>query len=224
MLEKLIEFLKLTPLYSAYRYINDQRAKGIWERQGRPAPPPPVVKQEIVRAYARAFGMHTMIETGTYLGEMIRATRGLFEHVYSIEIDHTLANCARRRFRNERGTITILHGDSGERIAYILEGIEEPCLFWLDSHYSGGLTSRGSSETPIMQELDHIFNHRASGHVILIDDARCFTGKGDYPSMEELRECVLKRWPGCSFTVRHDIIRIHRAVDFEVEDFGTDGN
>lgn len=212
------ERLKLTPAYDVYRYFNDRRARAIWERSGRPVPPPPVVKQEIVRAYARAFDLHTLVETGTYLGEMIRATRVLFDRIYSIEIDRTLVNRARRRFHRHRATVTILHGDSGERIARILEGMEEPCLFWLDSHYSGGLTSRGASETPVMQELGHIFNHRIMDHVILIDDARCFTGQGDYPTLDELREYVMKRHPGWHFSVRHDIIRIHRAVEFEVED------
>ena len=81
-------------------------------------------------------------------------------------------------------------------------------MFWLDAHYSSGVTARGVVDSPIAQELETIFSHPAKGHVILIDDAREFTGHGGYPTIEELYEFVLARKPGWRMLVYNDMIRI----------------
>ncbi len=46
-----------------------------WERAGRPVPPPNAVKQQVVRQTSIAFGLTTLVETGTFRGDMIRANR-----------------------------------------------------------------------------------------------------------------------------------------------------
>jgi len=48
-------------------------------------------------------------------------------------------------------------------------------------------------------------------HVILIDDAREFTGANDYPTIDELRKFVGDSMPGFHLEVRDDIVRIHKA-------------
>ncbi|MBI4494137.1 MAG: hypothetical protein HY690_15220 [Chloroflexi bacterium] len=105
--------------------------------------------------------------------------------------------------------VSILHGDSSDVLPEILSKIAEPALFWLDGHYSGGVTARGKYETPVWQELQHILNHSAAWHVILIDDARCFVGQSDYPTLQETRDLVWRKHPEWLFDVAHDIIRIH---------------
>jgi hypothetical protein len=67
--------------------------------------------------------------------------------------------------------------------------IDQPALFYLDGHYSGGITARAAKDTPIYEELSHIFEHDPR-HVIVIDDARCFGRDPDYPSLHELREFI----------------------------------
>jgi hypothetical protein len=80
-------------------------------------------------------------------------------------------------------------------------------LFWLDGHYSGGVTGIGSLETPIIKELQTIFNHPLSKkHVILIDDARLFNGTRDYPKIEELQVFVKTQKENLEFYVENDII------------------
>jgi len=59
-----------------------------------------------------------------------------------------------------------------------------------------------------MKELRRIFNHEIKNHVILIDDARFFIGKDNYPTLQELKEFVLKNYPKSTFNVEDDIIRI----------------
>jgi len=90
--------------------------------------------------------------------------------------------------------------------------VEKPCLFWLDGHYSGGNTAKGEKETPIMEELRQICAHPVKNHLILIDDAREFTGQNDYPTIESLRTFVGARLPGYGFDVKDDIIRIYKKL------------
>jgi hypothetical protein len=86
-------------------------------------------------------------------------------------------------------------------------------LFWLDAHYypnSGGTTAKGELETPIIKELHCILNHPVEGHVILIDDAREFPGRNNYPTIAQLQDLIVKRHPNRAFEVKDDIIRIHK--------------
>ncbi len=179
-----------------------------WLRAGKPIPPPDVVKQMTVREYGRKFGIRTFVETGTYLGAMVTAVRSDFERIYSVELSEQLYESATSKFCvDER--IVIMQGDSGEVVPTLLRGIAERCLFWLDAHYSAGVTARGEKETPIVKELSCILDHPVKGHVVLIDDARHFTGQNDYPALRELRELVSERCGNYVFEVREDIIRLH---------------
>lgn len=180
-----------------------------WEVKGKPIPPPHLVKQQTVREYARRFSLKTLIETGTYLGEMVEASRDTFSAIYSIELDAALHEAAQKQFATHRH-ISILRGDSGGVLTELLRRINGPCLFWLDGHYSGGITAKGACATPIRQEIEAIQRHLHPGHVILIDDAHCFTGQNDYPTMPELESLIRRELPGWVFEVRDNIIRIHR--------------
>jgi len=72
----------------------------------------------------------------------------------------------------------------------ILEKINKPAIFWLDGHYSEGISVKGDKKCPIIEELDAIFNNKKLNHIILIDDARCIIVKGDYPTIEKLTEYI----------------------------------
>ncbi|MDX6612604.1 MAG: hypothetical protein QOD75_1790, partial [Blastocatellia bacterium] len=181
--------LKRTFVYELIKFRRDQKALRAWEQQGKPDPAPHIVKERVLKEYASRFNPRVLIETGTYLGDMVHATRKTFDRIFSLEFDPTLCKSAQERFAGDKH-ISILQGDSGELLKELLPSINQPCLFWLDGHYSGGVTGKATLETPIRKELDHILNHPVAGHVILIDDARCFTGYNDYPTVDELRETV----------------------------------
>jgi len=175
---------------------------------GRPAPPPFVVKLQAVKDYAREFDLHVFVETGTFMGDMVDGVRDIFDEIYSIELSDYLYRQARKRFAGAKH-ITILHGDSAQVLKELLPKINQPCLFWLDAHYSGGITAKGALETPIEKELGNIFQLSSPlRHVILIDDARCFNGTGDYPSIQAL-EKASKSVGFEVFEVKDDIIRIY---------------
>jgi hypothetical protein len=88
----------------------------------------------------------------------------------------------------------VLQGYSGNVIDRVMKEVSEPVLFWLDAHYSGGITTRGELNSPILAEPDIILAHPIKNHVILIDDARDFTGKGRYPTVPQLRAYLMGKW------------------------------
>ncbi len=190
-----------------------------WIKAGKPVPPPHLVKQDAVKEFARKFKTRVFVESGTYMGDMIYAVRDIFDAIYSIELDEELYQTARKRFTKQRNVV-ILQGDSGEVLGEILATIKQPCLFWLDGHYSGGITAKGSLETPIQKELLSISRHSLRrSHVILIDDARCFTGEGDYPSIQFLQDWAIDKGFD-DFEIQDDIVRIYNSAAVASEKSG----
>lgn len=169
-------------------------------------PPPHQVKQEAIKGYAKEYGIRTLVETGTYMGDMVEAQRRNFTQIFSIELSPDLWNKAVERFRTAP-EVKILQGDSGVVLHKIVSGLANPALFWLDGHFSAGVTAKGDKDCPIYEELDAIFSYSKQDHVILIDDARCFVGEGDYPTIEALTNYIQKRDPRYQIQVKDDIIR-----------------
>ena len=178
-----------------------------WEKQGKPLPPPHEYKQKMISEFADAHHLKVLVETGTYYGDMVEAMKGKFDHVYSIELSKELFAKATERFRKDTN-VSIVQGDSGEEIAKIVESLDVPALFWLDGHYSAGETARGDKDTPIYEELGHILGARDRGHVILIDDARCFGEDPSYPTIEALTDFIRSRRENVDISVEGDCIRV----------------
>jgi len=179
-----------------------------WNSKGNPLPPPHEYKQRIITEYSMRFRLKTFVETGTFMGFMIEIMKYRFKKIISIELDQKLFESVTAKFLNEK-KITILQGDSSKVLPVILKELNEPTLFWLDGHYSEGITAKGDLNTPILGELKSILTHHVDDHVVLVDDARCFTGKNDYPTIAQLETYVRAHKQGLSFTVENDIIRIH---------------
>jgi hypothetical protein len=160
----------------------------------------------VIREYAQRYALRTLVETGTYLGDAIQANLRNFSRIYSIELGEDLWKRSVRRFKGAPH-VTILHGDSAAVLPRVVEGLREPALFWLDGHFSGGITAQGPTDTPVLVEVATVLSHPFE-HVVLIDDVRCFVGKDGYPTLSALEAFVRERKPGCTFTVRDDIARV----------------
>jgi len=147
------------------------------------------------------------IETGTHLGDTlayVAQQKGV--HATSIELDEAYFRAAKQRFLRYTN-VTILQGDSGKLLPEHVRQLQEPALFWLDGHYSGGDTGKGELDTPVSAELEAILGSPVKGHVILIDDARCFDGNQNYPHLDRLLETV-RRKDTHHIEVSTDIIRL----------------
>jgi hypothetical protein len=173
-------------------------------------PPPHRVKVSTVLKYADEFSADCLVETGTYLGQMVNQTRSRFNKIISIELDDKLFEMAKEKF-SPYNNISIIHGESDKILPSILSNIDEPIIYWLDAHYSGGITAKAELETPIMSEISTILKHPyVEKSAILIDDARLFTGANDYPSLNTLEEIIHQINPNLKMFVENDIIRIYK--------------
>lgn len=186
--------------------IDHEELFAVWEKNGRPLPPPHIVKQKAIEEYRRNFQTRVLVETGTYLGDMVEAQRGHFEKIYSIELSEKLFIKAKKRFKEYR-QIKILQGDSGVVLNKLMTEIDKPALFWLDGHYSGGITAKADKECPVPEELETILKSSLP-HVILIDDARLFNGTHDYPTMNEIDEIIKISNRSYFMETKDDIIRL----------------
>ena len=181
----------------------------LWYLNGKPVPVPPLIKAKIIIAYAKQYKISSLIETGTYLGETVEATKKYFKRLYTIEMNKPLYEKAKRLFPKDN-KIKMFLGDSAQVLPKILKGVNSPCLFWLDAHYSGGIgiTLKPLKITPILQELKSILKNKVKNHAILIDDARFFTGNNDYPTIKEMKTFVKEFLPKHKINIENDIIVI----------------
>jgi len=162
-----------------------------WRKNDCPYPPPHQFKQLVIQQYQKKFNYHIFIETGTLDGDMIEAQRNIFLKLYSIELNKVFWQRAVVRFK-KYNHIQILQGDSSIVLNKITNKLSEPAIFWLDGHYSAGDTAKGDKECPIFEEIDAIFSFNQFNHIIIIDDANSFDGKGDYPTIDELTLYIKK--------------------------------
>ena len=189
-------------------WIAQNKLLWAWWLMGRPVPPPHIVKQRILKRYASKYELSIFVETGTCRGAMVFAMKKYFDRIYSIELSEEFYLAAKRWFKNDE-FIELIHGDSGIELGRVINLIDQPALFWLDGHYSGGETARGTKDTPVIEELEHIYNSKlASQHVVLIDDARCFGKDKGYPSILEIKNLVRSKIPNAVITVNNDAIHI----------------
>ncbi len=195
-LDRVMRYTPMRSVYERWRNRSKERRR----------PSPPHVKQAIIREYGDRFKLTTLVETGTYKGDMIAASRNHFTRLYSIELSPELHSAACERFAGDPA-VEILKGDSGVVLATLIPKLDAPTLFWLDGHYSSGVTAKGMSNTPIWAELEHVMAVKQP-FAILIDDARDFNGRQDYPTIAQVKKFVRRRLPGWKFTVEKDIIRI----------------
>jgi hypothetical protein len=199
-------FLRRMPFYSAYKSLGHYPDYWYWKLRPHPVRSPHLLKQRNVVEYAAKFGLRTLVETGTYYGEMVAAVQDRFDRIYSIECIPELARQAARRFdRDPR--IRILEGDSAIVLPELLKSLAEPALFWLDAGYWGWEHLQRDPER-LSAEVEAILGHSVRAHVILMDDARMLNGQNGALTFTDFQSRVASRFPGRAVEVKYDIVRI----------------
>lgn len=202
------EFLALL---SALSRLGPKKLSGFrnWLRRGFASPAPQIVKWSVLRRWG---GDGTWIESGTYKGETTRFLSTFSHCVYSIEPSPILAKNATRNF-SANESVNIIEGLSEVELPRLLQELsqleKEDVSFWLDGHYSAGITFQGPSDTPIVEELHAISEYlRTFTNVtVFIDDVRCFNPSiPEYASYPPLN--YLSSWANSHelvWTIEHDI-------------------
>ena len=170
-------------------------------------PLPPFVKRSILKQTLLTNGLQSFVETGTHYGDTPWLFRHELQEIWSVELSPALARLAKRRFRRYPN-VHIVQGDSSECLQKIIPQLSAPVLFWLDGHYSAGVTAHGSVNCPIYSELHSILKDCKQRYVILIDDARMFGADADYPTLVDLESVVRKLVPNAEIGVEHDMIMV----------------
>ncbi len=178
----------------------------LWLGSGCRGLAPHPVKLMVIKSYLKRYSIDRFVETGTNLGDTLGyfAKKGI--GCTSIELSLELYQAASAVFKARRN-VTLVHGDSSQKLPELLQKMSEPVLFWLDGHYSCGFTASAKTHTPISAELKAILSHPVKRHVILIDDARYFDGRNDYPHLDDLLR-VIREDGSYSAEVSTDIIRL----------------
>lgn len=120
----------------------------------------------------------TIIETGTYKGDGIISylSTNYFDKIYSIELSNKFYLLNKELFKDYSNVI-LLEGYSHLVINDLVNNNileNEPILFYLDAHFSGGETAGEQFENgcPVLKELNTIAQRNVKGDIIFIDDMR----------------------------------------------------
>ncbi len=185
-----------------------------WIFRKKISTPPMHIKRKVIEHYRKIYEPKVMLETGTFFGDTVEYFKNKFESIISIELSSDLATKAIERFRAD-SNIRIIQGDSSDVLPSLLIDLKVPVLFWLDGHYSSEFfigdefirTAKGDLNTPIEKELDIILRSKIES-IILIDDARLFNGKDDYPTLNAIIEKVKGYKDNATVLLEKDIIVI----------------
>jgi hypothetical protein len=190
LMDGLKRLLKRTPLFRLIIWL--RRRQGSLDElrvQSRANVYHPSPVHDLIRSIAAENAIKVFFETGTYLGNTVFGVKSAFDEVYSVELSGELAALARERFAKDLN-VQIICGDSSRALANFLSRLDRPAVFWLDAHYSAGITAMGALQTPIREELSGILAHPVRQHHILIDDVKDFNGQNDYPTVDEILDTV----------------------------------
>lgn len=112
--------------------------------------------------------------------------------------------------------IKVVKAESQDVLHDLINKNIEKINFWLDGHYSGGVTFSGKLETPILEELKIIANHLDNFNkvCILVDDVRCFSTEQfqyfNYPHIDKLIEWA--KINQFSWYIEHDILIFTKQI------------
>ena len=106
-----------------------------------------------------------------------------FDRLYTIEITEHYYNLTKSNYSGNK--INFILGDGYKVISELAKEIEEPVIFFLDGHYSGGDTGIGEKECPLYEEIQVINDLFRGEGIIIVDDYRLFEGSGSTVPGEE---------------------------------------
>jgi len=180
-----------------------------WVKNDFSSPAPNFVKWDVLNRWG---GRKTWIETGTYLGETTEYLSKMSSLLISIEPSPQLASLAIEKFKQKK-SVRIVNGTSEEVLDKVLHGLnnldKQDVSFWLDGHFSSGITFLGPKETPIEDELSIIATRISdySSITIFIDDFREFSTNMNKNENYPTRTSLVSWADGnqLEWTVEHDI-------------------
>ncbi|MCY3673356.1 MAG: hypothetical protein OXH65_05860 [Paracoccaceae bacterium] len=187
-----------------------------WRKRDYLGYAPQQVKEKVLLKYGIPNGI--WVETGTFMGVTTDFLAKRYPHVHSIEPSNYLFDKAVRRCDGRN--VTLYNGVSEIEMPNLLPSLNGSVNFWLDGHYSEGITFRGEKDCPIENELMAIKDNLAKFEsvTVFIDDVRCFypeehAAYSDYPSVDYLVNWARKH--NFVWRIVHDIFIIYNSQQQE---------
>jgi hypothetical protein len=177
-----------------------------WGATSFAAPSPHFIKQAVL--LRNGLDDAIWVETGTYMGDTTRVLSKVAKMVYSIEPEPELFANAKRAFKDVNN-VKIINGLSEDVFPKLLPDLRGDVCFWLDGHYSAGVTFKGPQDTPVIDELAVIAENLGGmeREVVMIDDVRCFNPRYpeyvNYPEIDSIVDWA--RQNKLSWQIEHDI-------------------
>jgi hypothetical protein len=173
-------------------------------------------------------GLRRAVETGTFMGGGARQLATVFDSVVTIELSEPLHTAATEALA-DIPNVKLKLGDSRQLLPAIAAQ-QEPTLYWLDGHWSGGQTAGAADECPVLDEISAV----GVGHAddcVLIDDARLFAAApppphdpSQWPTLVEVLDALRRAKNANYVTVLHDIvIAVPARARHLVDEFGRRG-
>tara|TARA_R100000908_G_C3733540_1_gene132148 strand:+ start:624 stop:1211 length:588 start_codon:yes stop_codon:yes gene_type:complete len=132
-------------------------------------------KDKEVKSNFKDYKFFNFIETGTHTGTTAFEMSKYFKRVDTIEIAKNLFDhCKLIKEQKKLINVNLHLGDSSILLEKILKKLKGESIFFLDGHYSHGITGRGNKDVPLLDELKVINSLYNYSSVIIIDDARLF--------------------------------------------------
>ena len=184
-----------------------------WIQRQYASPSPAHIKRAVLLRLGQPNAI--WVETGTFMGDTAALLAQGSREVFTIEPDKHLYQLAVKRFETSPN-IHPIHGLSENIFPTLLPTLNGTVNFWLDGHFSGGITHQGPTDCPVREELANIEKYIANfGKVsVLIDDIRCFNPNiseySDYPSVDYLVDWA--RGNNLSWIIEHDIFCAKNSV------------
>ena len=152
-----------------------------------------------------------LVETGTNFGHTCERLMRDFKEIRTIELSPILYKRALEKFKGTN--VKCYFGDSKVILLDVIKDINEPVIFYLDAHYSGGLAARGEEESPLLGEL-RIISQRVHADIIICDDLRLFGNQGNCGTLgSDQYPLMVFDWTGVTVEACRDAL-----VDFKYEE------
>jgi len=158
---------------------------------------PSHLSSQLIEELVDVFEVESMIETGTFQGVSTKYFAKYFDEVHSVELGQDLFDKAKTTLK-PYPNIFLYQGNTVDRLSEMMDHCSGRIGFFLDAHYSGGITARGPSDQPIADELRVIFSKGHNDCVITMDDIRDF-------NLVNLNNTIKDLNPNFSFFVLGDI-------------------
>jgi hypothetical protein len=165
----------------------------------------------LVLSLRDVLGARTFVETGTYGGATAAWAASHFDRVVTIEAVPEIRDQAIAK-HGALANVEFILGDSRDVLPTLMRTVSGPAVFWLDGHWSGGITYREGGECPLLDELPLVLATQGS-HAVLIDDARLFLcappqphDPAEWPSIDRVVEALLAQAIRPVIAVVEDVI------------------